>query len=187
LQHYLSTSGLLPTLQSGFRSLHSTETAVLRVLSDILSAVDSEDYAALVLLDLSALFDTVDHDILLQRLQISFGIDATALKWFQSYLTGRTQHVRRGVARSTTVRLICGVPHGSVLGPILFTMYLQLTLSHSSSSTAYRHIYTPTIHRSIARVRHMTSTLYCRTSPSALMLLLTGCQPLSLSASTQLQ
>jgi len=120
LQHYLCTAGLLPTLQSGFRPLHSTETALLRVLS---AAVDRGDFAALVLLDLSAAFDTVDHDILLQRLQTSFGIGGAALKWFQSYLTSRTQYVRRGTARSTIVQLICGVPHASVLAPILFIMY----------------------------------------------------------------
>ena len=100
LQRYLCTAGLLPTLQSGFRPLHSTETALLRVLSDILAAVDRGDFAALVLLDLSAAFDTVDHDILLQRLQTSFGIRGTAVKWFQSYLTSRTQCVRRVRLRS---------------------------------------------------------------------------------------
>jgi len=93
LQHYLCTADLLPTLQSGFRPLHSTETAILRVLSDILAAVDRGDFASLVLLDLSAAFDTVDHDILLQRLQTSFGIRGAALKWFQSYLTSHTQYI----------------------------------------------------------------------------------------------
>jgi len=117
LHHYLATASLLPTVQSGFRPCYSTETAVLSVLSDILLAVDRGDFAALVLLDLSAAFDTVDHDILLQRLQTSFGIDGVALKWCQSYLTGRTQHVRRGTDRSATVQLICGFPQGSVLGP----------------------------------------------------------------------
>ena len=84
LQQYLCTAGLLPTLQSGFRPLHSTETALLpllRVLSESWQpAVDRGDFAALLLLDLSAAFDTVDHDILLQRLQTSFGIGGTALK-----------------------------------------------------------------------------------------------------------
>jgi len=68
LKTYLQSSGLLPSLQSGFRPGHSTETAVLRVLSDLLQAVDSGDVAALVLLDLSAAFDTLDHAILCRRL-----------------------------------------------------------------------------------------------------------------------
>jgi len=89
LMEYMSSASLLPTLQSGFRSGHSTETAVLRVLSDILLAVDLRDLAALILMDLTAAFDTVDHDILLQRLKVSFGIDDVALRWFQSYLVGR--------------------------------------------------------------------------------------------------
>ena len=68
LHHYLATANLLPTVQSGFRPGYSTKTAVLSVLSDIHLAVDRGDLAALVLLDLSAAFDTVDHDILLKRL-----------------------------------------------------------------------------------------------------------------------
>jgi hypothetical protein len=83
---YLTSADLLPSPQSGFRPGHSTETAVLRVLSDILQAVDREDVAALILLDLSAAFDMVGHNILLQRLRISYGIDDTAYRWFQSYL-----------------------------------------------------------------------------------------------------
>jgi len=83
LMKYLTSADLLPLLQSGFRPGHSTETAVLRVLSDILQAVDCGDSAALILLDLSAAFDTVDHSILLQRLQMSFGISENAHRWFQ--------------------------------------------------------------------------------------------------------
>ena len=89
LMEYLSFADLLPSLQSGFRPGHSTETAVLRVLSDILQAIDRGDSAALILLDLSAAFDTVDHEVLLKRLQMSFGIDNTAYKWFQSFLGTR--------------------------------------------------------------------------------------------------
>jgi len=123
LQHYLCTAGLLPTLQSGFRPLHSTETALLpllRVLSDILAAVDRGDFAALLLLDLSAAFDMVDHDILLQRLQTNFGIRDTALKWFQS---------------------ICGVPQGSVIGPILFIVYTADLVSLIQQHCLSPHLY----------------------------------------------
>jgi len=81
-----SSADLLRTRQSGFRPGHSTETAVLRVLSDILLTLDSgdRDLAALILLDLMAAFDTVDHVILLQRLQRSFGIKDVVLQWYQS-------------------------------------------------------------------------------------------------------
>jgi len=120
---YMSSASLLPTLQSGFRPGHSTETAVLRVLSDILLTVDRDDLAALILLDPTAAFDTVDHDILLQRLKVSCGIDDVALRWFQSYLVGLSQYVRRGDDKSTIVVLMYGVPQGSVLGPILFIIY----------------------------------------------------------------
>jgi retron-type reverse transcriptase len=86
LAHNLESSRLLPVLQSGFRSSHSTETAVLRVLSDLPEAVDNGDYAALVLLDLSAAFDIVDHAILLKRLQTSFGINSPVIFIFIIYL-----------------------------------------------------------------------------------------------------
>ena len=93
------------------------------MLSDILHAVDEGDVAALALFDLSAAFDTVDHSILLQRLQSSYGFNRHALQWFRSYLTGRTQAVRRGSQQSGTTSVVCGIPQGSVLGPILFIMY----------------------------------------------------------------
>ena len=114
---------LLPALQSGFRACHSTETAVLKVLSDILTAVDQGNFSALVLLDISAAFDTVDHYILLQRLEQTFGITGSVLQWFHSYLQDRCQFVRCGVEESSRMTLECGVPQGSVLGPLLFIIY----------------------------------------------------------------
>jgi len=120
---FLQTADLLPQLQSGFRSGHSTEMAVLRVLSDIMTAVDGGDVAALVLLDLSAAFDTVDHNILRRHLQTSFGLTGSVLRWFTTYLHGRSQYVRRGLMKSFVTMLVCGVPQGSVLGPILFLLY----------------------------------------------------------------
>ena len=96
---------------------------MLKVLSDILLGIDAGDLSALVLLDLFAAFDTVDHHILLQRLEHSYGITGLVRQWFQSYLVGRRQFVRTGSSASSLVRIMCGVPQGSVLGPILFLLY----------------------------------------------------------------
>jgi hypothetical protein len=123
LVSFLEDHRLLPDVQSGFRQGFSTETAIAKVLSDFLDAVDRGEVGLLVLLDLSAAFDTVDHDLLLERLHTSFGICDSALDWFRSYLTGRTYKVRCGGHDSGSVDFICGVPQGSVLGPILFIMY----------------------------------------------------------------
>jgi len=133
LLDYLTTTRLLPDLQSAYRAYHSTETAVLKVLSDILLAVDKGDLAMLTLLDLSAAFDTVDHVILLHRLRTSYGLGGSVHDWFSSYLRHRTQGVRCG-SRSAPTKVRFGVPQGSVLGPILFLLYtaglIQLVQSH---------------------------------------------------------
>jgi len=102
LMRYLTSFDLLPSLQSGFRPGHSI-TAVLRVLSDILLAADCGDVSALVLLDMTAASDTI-------LLQLTFGIGDTV---------HRKQQVWRGSSRSSTTYIVCGVPQGSVLGPIL--------------------------------------------------------------------
>jgi len=141
LIEYLTSANLLPQLQSGFRQGHSTETAVLRVLSDILQAVDRGDVAALVLLDLSAAFDTVDHEVLLQCLSETFGVIDVAHMWFRSHLSGRTQYVRCGSSRSSTTYLVCGVPQGSVLGPVLFVLYTFDLVSLIESHSLLPHLY----------------------------------------------
>ena len=91
LMYYLQSTDLLPANHSGFRPGHSTENVVLWVLSDIFLPVDRGDVAALILLDFSAAFDTVDYEILLQRLQTTYGISDVAHRWFRSYLLGRSQ------------------------------------------------------------------------------------------------
>ena len=109
--------------QSAFKVLHSTETALLKVQNDILRAVDDNKSVILLLLDLSAAFDTVDHLILLSRLSHRFGIKGNALAWFDSYLKSRKQFVQIEDCQSSQRCLAHGVPQGSVLGPLLYSLY----------------------------------------------------------------
>jgi len=101
LTEYLTENGLLPEIQSVYRAHHSTETAMLKVMDDILLALDSANLAMSSLLDLSAAFNTVDHDTLLWRLQTSYGFDGIVTKWFISYLSGRVQYVRTPTTTSS--------------------------------------------------------------------------------------
>ncbi len=109
--------------QSAYREGHSTETALLIVQNDILMELDKGKVVMLVLLDLSAAFDTIDHEFLLKRLSRRCDIIGTVLKWFQSYLKERTQTVSVGASHSKYETLKYGIPQGSVLGPILFSIY----------------------------------------------------------------
>ncbi len=124
LQSFLRANNIFETFQSGFKPLHSTESDVLRVLNDTLLATDSGDYVILILLDLTSAFDTVDHKTLLSRLEYFVGIQGTVLSWFKSYLANRSFSVRLGNFSSLPAKLSCGVPQGSILAPILFSLYL---------------------------------------------------------------
>ena len=114
---------LLSDFQSAYHLHHSTETALLKVTNDLLSAMDDGKISVLVLLNLSAAFATIDHEILLRRLYNVFEFGKTMLSWFQSYLVNRTQTVVVHGKHSSPVSLHYGVPQGSVLGPILFIIY----------------------------------------------------------------
>lgn len=120
---HVITHGLLPVLQSAYRPLHSTETALLQVRNDILLNMNKQQVTLLVFLDLSAAFDTIDHSVLLRRLETKFGFTGTALEWFKSYLSGRFQQVVIDDATSDKFNMDFGVPQGSCLGPLLFSIY----------------------------------------------------------------
>ena len=117
--------------QSAYHVFHSTETALLKVKTDVTRALEIQDMACLILLDLSAAFDTIDHNILLSRLETRFAVTGATLKWHRSYLTKRTEAVAIGDpllegSRSAFVLRNSGILQGSVLGPILFTIYTAL-------------------------------------------------------------
>ena len=141
LSEHLQTNNLFYPLQSAYRAGHSTETALIKIVNDLLISLDENQISLLSLLDLSAAFDTIDHSILLSRLHSTFGISDTALKWFQSYLSDRTQQVSINDSLSTPAPLRFGVPQGSVLGPLLFILYThplsEIVTQHSLSHHSY--------------------------------------------------
>ena len=123
IQEYLDTHALLPVSQSAYRSFHSTETALLKVTTDILLSLDNGNFSALVLLDQSAAFDVVNHNILVSRLKSRFGFGDTVLQWITSYLTTRKSKVVTKSILSAEASCSFGVPQGSLLGPLLFSLY----------------------------------------------------------------
>ena len=125
LLDHLDRNNLHEIYQSAYKENHSTETALLKVFSDICSSLDDKNLCLLTMYDLSAAFDTIDHDILLKRLGTTFGIGGSVIRWFESYLSDRKQCVtiNKNCSKFSSIRF--GVPQGSVLGPILFSMYMK--------------------------------------------------------------
>jgi len=109
-------------LQSAYRAAHSTETALVRMVNDILGCINSGSVVAMVGLDISVAFDMVSHQVLISLLE--FGICSPSLDWMASHLSDRSVSVRHGTA-SAAVLVHAGVPQGSILGPVLFTTYLS--------------------------------------------------------------
>ena len=130
ITEYTGKIGVAEQYQSAYKAAHSIDTALVKVKTDILAAIDRKEAMCLTLLDMSTAFDTVNHDLLLNHLKFRFGITDTVLKWLESYLTGRHQSVIIGGAtdldqkRSDKAGLAQGIPQGSVLGPIHLTLYI---------------------------------------------------------------
>ena len=120
-------------MQTAYRAHHSTETALVKVFNDMFQAVDNKQCVLLVLLDLSAAFDTINHEIMLQRLKSLFGIKGQALQWLKSYFSNRSQTLVVNACKSTSVALTTGIPQGSVVGPGTFPLYTQ----HRNCSAAW--------------------------------------------------
>ena len=124
LDHF-HENGLQECLQSAYKEHHSCETAPVRLQNDILNSVD-DNRCVILLLPRYAAFDALDHSILLKRLQSRYGISGSTLAWFNSHLKDCTQFVRIGGTSSSIQELICGVPQGFVLGPLLYVFYTAL-------------------------------------------------------------
>ena len=132
---------LLPEKQSAYRQSHSTETAVIDVLSDVYAAADSGQVTLLGMLDQSSAFDVVDHQILFERLGHTFGLTGKVMVWIKSYLSSRSMYVYFNGSASSVTSIACGLPQGSVLGPLFFLLYtaplLPLIEKHGFKVHAY--------------------------------------------------
>ncbi len=131
LLNYLNEYNILLNNQYGFRKNHSTSLALIHLLDKITTAFDEKKYTIGIFLDLSKAFDTVDHEILFEKLA-HYGIRGSALEWIKSYFTNRQQYVEFNSTCSSLSKIKCGVPQGSILGPLFFLIYIN-DIANSSS------------------------------------------------------
>ena len=121
---YLESNKRLSSTQSGNKQFHSTETSLVHTTDAVLEAIDKKKTTAVVLLDMSKAFDSIRHNILLDKLR-DVGVSPLAFRWFHSYLSNRNQRVRINSSLSDALPLVSGIPQGSIMGPLLFTIYVN--------------------------------------------------------------
>jgi len=141
LSDHLTSNNLVNPHQSAYCKHHSTETTFLYIHDHLINVICSRIISCLCLLDLSAAFGTINHNILLTRSSSWFGIHGTALNWFRSYLSSRCFRVICNSDFSSPHTCLCGVPQGSVLGPLLFVMYTTPLSTLVSSLSLNHHLY----------------------------------------------
>ena len=142
LNSHINSSNTSNHDQSAYGKFHSTETDLLKIHNDILSSMDDGSVTALTLLDISAVFNTIDHDILWRRLDYWFGVTGKAFAWFKLHLIGRCQRIKLGNCLPSKAHLTFGVPRGSVVGPLLLTLYTTPLSSVISIHAIPHHLYT---------------------------------------------
>ena len=124
LLNFRNKYNILSINQFGFRKNHSTSLALIHLYDKISTAIDNRKYTVGIFLDLSKAFDTVNHKIMLTKLE-HYGVRGNSLQWFKSYLSNREQFVQLNRHCSSTKSIVCGVPQGSILGPLLFLLYIN--------------------------------------------------------------
>ena len=125
IYRYLTENSLLSNLQSGFPPKYSTMSALIQMFDEWLENMDDGKLTGVVFLDIQKAFDSINHNILLKKMNDYFGISCPELKWFESYLTNREQVYSVNGQTSSSGKIICGVPQGSILGALVFLLYIN--------------------------------------------------------------
>ena len=131
LSSFLTLNNILNPSQFGFRKKFSTDFAIIKLLDKVIQSLSNKEHVIALFMDLSKAFDTIDHDILLYKLN-NYGIRGIVLSWLKSYLSNRQQFVSIDNVESSLLNIKCGVPQGSILGPLLFLIYINDIINSST-------------------------------------------------------
>ena len=157
LYHFLSSQGVFYQSQYGFRPQHSTNHAVHEFVDDTIDSFDDKKHTIGIFLDLSKAFDTIDHNILISKPEW-YGVRGMALDWFRSFLDNRQQYVQYNNCKSSISTIPCGVPQGSVLGPLVFIIYTSDLPNSLTSCKTIRFADDTTLYLSSTDIQYLYTT-----------------------------